>query len=96
MVMRAMLETIEAELPRGAVVQSVTVSAEVPEGTIAPGLLEIQKANPAIAIGSYPFYTDKGPGAQLVTRGRDGEAVERVAQAIEALVKQLGGVPVRV
>jgi molybdenum cofactor synthesis domain-containing protein len=96
MVMRAMLETIEAELPRGAVVQSVTVSAEIPEGTIAPGLMDIQKANPSVAIGSYPFYTDKGPGAQLVTRGRDGEAVERVAQAIEALVKQLGGVPVRV
>jgi molybdopterin-biosynthesis enzyme MoeA-like protein len=96
MVMRAMLETIEPDLPRGVLVQSVTVSAEIPEGTIATGLFEIQKANPDVAIGSYPFYSDKGPGAQLVTRGRDGENVERVAQAIEALVRQLGGTPVRV
>jgi molybdenum cofactor synthesis domain-containing protein len=96
MVMRAMLEVIEPELPRGTVVKSVTVSAEIPEGTLAPGLLEIQKANPGVAIGSYPFYTEKGPGAQLVTRGRDGESVERAAQAIEALVKQLGGAPVRI
>jgi molybdenum cofactor synthesis domain-containing protein len=96
MVMRAMLETIALELPRGQPVQSVTVSAEIPEGTVAPGLLEIQKANPQVAIGSYPFYTENGPGAQLVTRGRDGAAVERVAQAIETLVKSLGGKPVRV
>jgi molybdenum cofactor synthesis domain-containing protein len=96
MVMRAMLEVIEPELPHGGLVRSVTVSAEIPEGTIAPGLLDIQKTNPSVAIGSYPFYTEKGPGAQLVTRGRDGEAVERAAQAIEALVKELGGVPVRV
>ncbi|HVZ27096.1 MAG TPA: molybdopterin-binding protein [Rhizomicrobium sp.] len=96
MVMRAMLEVIEPELPHGAVVQSVTVSAQIPEGTLAPGLLEIQNVNPGVAIGSYPFYTEKGPGAQLVTRGRDSEMVERVAQAIEALVKQLGGTPVRV
>ena len=96
MVMRAMLETIEPDLPRGTVVMSATVSAEIPEGTVAEGLFAIQKANPEVAIGSYPFYTEKGPGAQLVTRGRDGEAVERAARAIEALVKELGGVPVRI
>jgi molybdenum cofactor synthesis domain-containing protein len=96
MVMRAMLETIEPTLPHGAVVVSVTVSAEIPEGTIAPGLAELQKSNPDVAIGSYPFYSDKGPGAQLVTRGRDAEAVEQVARAIEALVKQFGVEPVRV
>ena len=96
MVMRAMLETIEPGLPRGAVVVSVTVSADLPEGTIALGLAEIQKANPGVAIGSYPFYSDKGPGAQLVTRGRDAAAVETAARAIEALVKQFGVEPVRV
>ena len=96
MVMRAMLEAIAPELPRGIVVTSVTLSAEIPEGTIAPGLLEIQNANPEVAIGSYPFYSEKGPGAQLVTRGRDVAAVERAAQAIEALVKQFGVTPTRV
>ena len=93
MVMRAMLETIERDLPRGTPVTSLTVSAQIPEGTIAPGLAAIQNANPQVAIGSYPFYTDKGPGAQLVTRGRDPKAVESAAQAIEALVKELGAAP---
>jgi molybdenum cofactor synthesis domain-containing protein len=96
MVMRAMLETIEKQLPRGTPVTSATVSADIPEGTLAQGLSDIQNANPQVAIGSYPFYSDKGPGAQLVTRGRDPEAVERATQAIEALVKQLGAVPVRI
>ncbi|HWY61555.1 MAG TPA: molybdopterin-binding protein [Rhizomicrobium sp.] len=96
MVMRAMLETIERDLPRGTPVTSLTVSAQIPEGTIAPGLAAIQNANPQVAIGSYPFYTDKGPGAQLVTRGRDPKAVEIAAQAIEALVKELGAAPERV
>ena len=96
MVMRAMLEALAPELPRGIVVTSVTLSAEIPEGTIAPGLLDIQNANPDVAIGSYPFYSEKGPGAQLVTRGRDGAAVERAAQAIEALVEQFGVTPTRV
>jgi molybdenum cofactor synthesis domain-containing protein len=96
MVMRAMLESIAPELPRGKLVVSVTVSAQIPEGTVAPGLMALQKANPDVAIGSYPFYNDKGPGAQLVTRGRDADCVEKVAQAIEALVRSFGATPERI
>lgn len=99
MVMRAMLEAIAPQLPRGAPVQSVTVEAAIPEGAIAPGLAALQKEHKDIAIGSYPFYregTAKPFGAQLVLRGRDGAAVERAAQALEALVTSLGAVPQRV
>jgi len=87
---------VEPVLPHGFVVTAVKISEEIPEGTIAPGLLEIQNANPDVAIGSYPFYSEKGPGAQLVTRGRDVAAVERAARAIEALVKQFGVTPTRI
>src|SRR5579872_5673979 len=38
MVMRAMLEAIAPQLPKGAAVQSITVEAHIPEGAIAPGL----------------------------------------------------------
>lgn len=99
MVMRAMLEAIAPELPRGQPVQSITVEAAIPEGTIAPGLAVLQKDHADVAIGSYPFYREgtAAPfGAQLVLRGRDGEAVERAAQALEALVTSLGAVPQRV
>ncbi len=99
MVMRAMLEAIAPDLPRGPSVQSVTVEAAIPEGVIAPGLAQVQKAHGNVSIGSYPFYregADKPFGAQLVVRGRDGAAVERAALALEALIHGLGAAPQRI
>ena len=99
MVMRAMLEAIAPGLPRGPVVISVTLEAQVPEGVIAPGLAQVQKDHKDVAIGSYPFYregTERPFGAQLVVRGRDGAAVERAALALEDMLRQLGAAPQRV
>jgi molybdenum cofactor synthesis domain-containing protein len=96
MVMRAMMEAIVPRLPRNAVVKSVTVSAEIAEGAIAPGLAEIQKAHPETAIGSYPWYRDKTYGVQLVARSRNEDAVEAVAMAIEAMLMKLGATPERI
>jgi molybdenum cofactor synthesis domain-containing protein len=98
MVMRAMLEAIAPELPRGVAVTSVTLEAAIPEGKIAPGLAALQKAHADVAIGSYPF-TREGPqpyGAQLVVRGRDGDAVERAVHALDAMLKELGAAPQRI
>ena len=44
MIMRAMLENIEPELQRGAVVHSITVSTRLGEGRIAAALARIQNA----------------------------------------------------
>ena len=99
MVMRAMLEAIAPQLPRGPVVISVTLEAQVAEGVIAPGLAQVQKDHKDVAIGSYPFYregTERPFGAQLVVRGRDGDAVERAALALEDMLRQLGAAPQRV
>ena len=96
MIMRAMLEAIEPLLPRGAVVHSATVSAEVPEGKVAAGLAAIQKDNPDVALGSYPFYRENGYGVQLVARGRDADAVEKAARALENMLKELGAQPSRI
>ena len=98
MVMRAMLEQIAPELPRGAAMAAVTVEAAVPEGKIAPGLAVVAKEHKDVSIGSYPFYRE-GPqpyGAQLVVRGRDADAVEAAAQAVETLVRELGVAPQRI
>ncbi len=95
MVMRAMLEAIEPELPRGVPVTSVTLEAAIPEGKIAPGLAAVQKAHRHVAIGSYPF-TREGPqpyGVQLVVRGRDAAAVERAVEALDAHLRELGAAP---
>ncbi len=98
MVMRAMLEQIAPQLPHGAAVKSITVEANVPEGTIAPGLAELQKAHPDVAIGSYPFYREGTPqpfGAQLVMRSRDTDALERTTLALEDILRKLGAAPQR-
>ncbi len=98
MVMRAMLETLAPDLPRGVTVHSITLEANIPEGKIAPGLAVIAKEHSDVSIGSYPFYHE-GPqpyGAQLVTRGRDIAAVERAAIALEQLLISLGAAPQRV
>jgi molybdenum cofactor synthesis domain-containing protein len=99
MVMRAMLEAIAPELPRDVTVTSITVEAAIPEGTIAPGLAQLQKGHPDVAIGSYPFYregTANPFGAQLVIRGRDVQAVERAALALEEMLRALGAAAQRV
>jgi molybdenum cofactor synthesis domain-containing protein len=98
MVMRAMLEAIAPELPRGVPVTSVTLEAAIPEGRIAPGLAAVQKAHGDVSIGSYPF-TREGPqpyGAQLVVRGRDAGAVERAVHTVEAMLKEMGAASQRV
>jgi molybdenum cofactor synthesis domain-containing protein len=99
MVMRAMLEQIAPELPHGPAVKSITVEASIPEGTIAPGLAQLQKDHKDVAIGSYPFYREgaaKVFGAQLVIRGRDGAAVEQAVLALEELLRTLGAAPQRI
>ena len=99
MVMRAMLEQIAPELPKGPTVKSITVEANIPEGTIAPGLAELQKKHPEISIGSYPFYREGSPqpfGAQLVLRSRDADALEDTGRALEELLRGLGAAPQRI
>jgi molybdenum cofactor synthesis domain-containing protein len=94
-VLQAMLEDLAPRLTRGAVVHAITVAAPVAEGDIAARLASIQNAYPAVAIGSYPYYRPEGYGVQLVVRGVDPAAVERVAQAIEAMLRDVGTQPSR-
>jgi molybdopterin-biosynthesis enzyme MoeA-like protein len=95
MIMRAMLEAIEPLLPRGVKVESITVQADIGEGRIAAGLAQIQKDHPGAVIGSYPYYRENGFGVQLVARGRDGDAVEAAARAIETMLNRMGTKPLR-
>jgi molybdenum cofactor synthesis domain-containing protein len=99
MVMRAMMEQIAEELPSGVRVESITVEANVPEGTIAPGLAQLQKEHKDVAMGSYPFYREGKAqpfGAQLVLRSRDRGALERAALALEDILRKLGAAPQRI
>jgi len=96
MIMRAMLEDVEPRLQRGAVVVTATVSARIAEGRIAGPLARIQGEHGEVAIGSYPFYREDGSGVQLVVRGRDRDAVEAAAGAIEQALEAEGSPATRV
>jgi hypothetical protein len=58
-------------------------------------LAKLQGEHDAVAIGSYPYYREDGYGVQLVARGRDAAQVEKVAQALEEIVRNAGAKPLR-
>ncbi|MGH6876600.1 MAG: competence/damage-inducible protein A [Rhizomicrobium sp.] len=96
MIMRAMLEDVGPRLAKGRVVVSRTIAARIGEGRIAAKLAQIQSENSTVAIGSYPFFADAGPGVHLVARGRNEEAVEKAAAAIEAALRSEGATSTRI
>ncbi|HEY6578130.1 MAG TPA: molybdopterin-binding protein [Rhizomicrobium sp.] len=96
MIMRAMLEDVGPRLERGRIVVSRTIAARVGEGRIAAKLAQIQRENPSVAIGSYPFFADAGPGVHLVVRGRVEEDVEKAAIAVEAALQSEGAISNRI
>lgn len=96
MIMRAMLEDVAPRLAKGTIVVSETVGARIGEGRIAAALARIQDAHEGVAVGSYPYYAEDGPGVQLVVRGRDPGKVEAAARAIEEAVKNEGVAPERI
>ncbi len=87
---QAMFQSLKHRLSGGPALVSATVTAFVPEGTIAAGLGEVQAAYPALDVGSYPFQRDGRFGTQLVVRGTDKDAVRAAAEAIGRLVEGLG------
>jgi molybdenum cofactor synthesis domain-containing protein len=94
-IMQAMLEDIAPRLARGQIVQAITISARISEGSIAVALAKLQGKRDTVSIGSYPYYREDGYGVQLVARGRDAAEVEKVAQAIEEIVRNAGAEPIR-
>jgi hypothetical protein len=54
--MQAMLDEVAPKLKSGVRMLSETVRADAREGDIGMQLGEIAKANPEVAIGSYPFF----------------------------------------
>lgn len=90
-IMQAMLDAIIPTLKGGAVVQSTSVTTDLPEGTIASGLTAIQDHYPDIDIGSYPTFQQGELSTTLVLRGPDMSRLNAAELEIERLISQLGG-----
>jgi len=89
-IMQVMLDAVAPRLARGAVLHSVSLEAgNLPEGIYARGLGEVAKANPGVAIGSYPSFRNGVFRNQIVLRSRDEAALEGARLAVEALLASL-------
>lgn len=86
-IMRGMLQDIEHRIEGGATVYSVTVLASgIGEGDAAVSLAEIERANPGVSIGSYPFFNAELRGVNFVARSTDIDLLERVKIELQHLV----------
>jgi molybdenum cofactor synthesis domain-containing protein len=90
-IMQAMLAAAIPHLEGGAVVQSVNITTNLPEGTIAAGLTEIQSRYTDLDIGSYPYYKEGDRSTTLVFRGVDAARANAARGETEALILGLGG-----
>ena len=90
-IMHAMLDAILPHLKGGETVLSVSVTTNLPEGTIAASLAEIQSSYPGIDIGSYPMYERGNLSTTLVLRSPDAALNHAALKEIETLIESLGG-----
>jgi molybdenum cofactor synthesis domain-containing protein len=88
-IMNAMMEDVAKRLTRGTPMLSRQVEFLGGEGDAAKPLGEIQKAFPAVVIGSYPFQAPDGFATSLVLRSRDEKALEDAWQAVRRMAQEL-------
>jgi molybdenum cofactor synthesis domain-containing protein len=88
-VMQAMLEGVRPRLEASSPYRSLSLTANLPESTISVPLRELQERNPDVKIGSYPFYQDGKPGADLVIRSRDPARLEAVGLELGRMIARL-------
>ena len=93
-IMQAIVAILLPKLAGGAVVESRTIAAYVPEGDLADPLAQVQADHPAVEIGSYPYFRAGRFGASLVMRSADVNALEACADAVRAMVRSLGAEPI--
>jgi molybdenum cofactor synthesis domain-containing protein len=91
-IMQAMLDEVAPKLKTGIRMLSQTVRADAREGDIGTQLGEIAKANPGVAIGSYPFFDPQhGPNTNVVLRARDPEKLATATRAVEDMLVRVRG-----
>jgi molybdopterin-biosynthesis enzyme MoeA-like protein len=68
------------------------IRADAREGDIGTELGEIAKANPQVAIGSYPFFDpQRGANTNVVLRARDAEKLALAKAAVEEMLQRVRG-----
>jgi hypothetical protein len=83
-------DTTHKDAPAGK--HRTTVRADAREGDIGTQLGEIAKANPGVAIGSYPFFDPQhGPNTNVVLRAPDPQRLALAKRAVEDMLERVRG-----
>jgi molybdenum cofactor synthesis domain-containing protein len=91
-IMQAMLDEVAPKLKTGVRILSQTLRADAREGDIGTQLGEIAKANPEVAIGSYPFFDPQhGPNTNVVLRARDAQKLAIATRAVADMLQRVRG-----
>ena len=94
-IFQGMLNAIEGEIERGAVVHARAATAiNLPESKIADQLREIQDALKGVSLGSYPIDGDE-KGVSVVARSEDPATADAAIDAVCSAMRALGVEPVR-
>jgi molybdopterin-biosynthesis enzyme MoeA-like protein len=89
-IIQAMLDEVAPKLKIGIPMLSETVRAHAREGNIGMQLGEIAKANPGVAIGSYPFFDPQhGANTNVVLRARDAQKLALAKRAVEEMLERV-------
>ena len=90
-IMQAMLGEIIPTLRGGSTIQSLSVTTNVLEGTLADGLTAIQNRYPEMDIGSYPQFVDGRGITTLVMRSADASRNKAARDEVLVLIDACGG-----
>jgi molybdenum cofactor synthesis domain-containing protein len=90
-IMQAMLDGLLPRLEGGERIQSVTITGNVPEGTIADKMEALQAAHKGVSIGLYPYYAAGQAGVSVVLRGVDSVVLGEIASAVKEHILAIGG-----
>ena len=84
-IFEAMLDGLMPKLTGGAKLQSRTLMVNRGEGDIAEGLTRVDAAHPAVSVGSYPAWGNKGYQVSIVMRSNDPAALDAAIADARAL-----------
>ena len=82
--MEAMYDSIEAELASGPAIESWRRTYATTESRIVDVLRELERAYPAVAVGSYPSFSPDGSRVEVVLKSSDAAALDAARAWAEA------------
>ena len=82
-------EPLDGDARGGAAVHSRSIKVNIAEGDLGGPLGEIQSRHGVVSIGSYPFETGAGYGANIVLRSRDNEKLDQAEDKVRRMLDAL-------